>query len=103
MESILRISLCRYNLNIGNIDLTLFLAADTVAIYFFVQVVLETSRAITEFQLDPRARPPFDSVFFYQYCLTTTISVELFLRILHLVITFSVLNSVKSKFSIEPF
>ena len=72
-------------------------AADTVVIFFFVQVVLETSNAIAEFQLDPRARPPFDSVFYYQYCLTTTISVELFLRILHLVVTFSVLNSVKSK------
>ena len=63
-----------------------------------MRVVLETSIAIGEFQLDPRARPPFDTVFFYQYCLTTTISVELFLRILHLVVTFSVLNSVKSKF-----
>ena len=56
---------------------------------------MSVTDAIDEFQLDPMSRPNFELVFNNQHFLVSLISISLFLRIMHLVVTFSVLNSIK--------
>ena len=79
------------------LSLFTFIVFDTLTVTFMVNVIVETTEAIDQFQLDPRSRPNFEVVFNNQHLLISVISLSLFLRILHLVITFSVLNSIKSK------
>ena len=59
------------------------------------KVIMSVTDAIDEFQLDPMSRPNFELVFNNQHFLVSLISISLFLRIMHLVVTFSVLNSIK--------
>ena len=65
-----------------------------------IMVFVLIKKAINEFTLDPRSTPPFEDVFHFQYLLINTISIELFLRILNVVITLSCLNMIKSKFKV---
>ena len=59
------------------------------------KVIISVTEAIDEFQLDPMSRPNFEVVFNNQHFLISVISMSLFMRILYLIITFSVLNSIK--------
>ena len=64
---------------------------------FLIKVVAETENAISKFELNPRGRPPFDIVFGFQKILIDVLSLNLFGRILNLIITFSHVNFIKSK------
>ena len=61
------------------------------------KVISSVTSAIDEFQLDPLSRPNFEVVFNNQHFLVSVISFSLFTRILYLIVTFSVLNSIKGQ------
>ena len=37
-----------------------FIILDSAVMYLMISTITETSKAIAEFELDPRSRPPFD-------------------------------------------
>ena len=38
----------------------IFIILDAVVIFLMISTIIETSKAIAAFELDPRSRPPFD-------------------------------------------
>ena len=62
--------------------------------------MVETGKAVEQFQLRPRDRPPFDKVFYYQTASVATIAVTLYCHTFHLIVVFASLNMVKSKIEI---
>ena len=79
------------------LSLALFNTMDALTLTFMIKVVRSVTSAIDEFQLDPLSRPNFEVVFNNQHFLISVISISLFTRILYLIVTFSVLNSIKGQ------
>ena len=113
-------ALIKKKFNFDSLMNFIFIILDAAVIFLMISTITETSKAIAAFELDPRSRPPFDigrarefqiflfwafkilggfwarnKVFIYQNYLVSIISIETFVRTLHLVVAFSVINSVK--------
>ena len=54
IKSIMRIS------NFDTLMNLTFIILDAVVIFLMISTIIETSKAIAAFELDPRSRPPFD-------------------------------------------
>jgi len=72
-----------------------FVILNGLLIAFWAHRAISLNGAIKLFSLNPRNRPPFDFVFFYQKKLQTAIAIGQFLRTLHLIDALAGLNSIK--------